>query len=72
MGSIGSVPDHCLSFYPAPFSNRGYWVSFMMSLICKYTSNTISAKTPPFKVFIISLSLVNFIVKTLDLRLSKF
>ena len=37
----------------------------MTSLICKYTSNIIDAKTTPLKVFIISL--VNFIVNTLNL-----
>ena len=38
----------------------------MMSLICKYMSNTIyDAKTTPLKVFMISL--VNFIVNRLDL-----
>ena len=36
----------------------------MTSLICKYTSNTVDAKTP-LKVFMIGL--VNFIVDTLNL-----
>ena len=57
------------------FFQYRYWVSCMMSLICKDRldlSNTINAKTTPFKVFIISL--VNFIVNTctLNLWLSKF
>ena len=37
----------------------------MTSLICKYTSNTINAKTIPLKVFMISL--VNVIVNTVNL-----
>ena len=37
----------------------------MASLICKYTSNTVDAKTTPLKVFMISL--LNFIVNTLNL-----
>ena len=42
----------------------------MTSLICKYTSNLIAAKTTSLKVFLISL--VNFIVNALNLWLSKF
>ena len=41
----------------------------MTSLVCKYTSNTVDAKTSPLKVVMISL--VNFIVNTLNLILSK-
>ena len=42
----------------------------MTSLICKYISNTNDAKTTPLKVFMISL--LNVIVNTLNLQLSKF
>ena len=49
-------------FISASFSNTGYLVSFITSLICLYTSHTIDEKntTTPLKVFIISL--VNVIV----------
>ena len=42
----------------------------MNSLVCKYMSNTVNAKTTPLKVLMTSL--VYVIVNTLNLRLSKF
>ena len=40
-------------------SNTGYWTSFMTSLISKYTSNTMDAKTIPLKVLMINLRILS-------------
>ena len=50
--TLGSDMDiHIEVVRSAPFSNKGYWVSFMTSLICKYTSNAIDARTKLWKSY---------------------